>query len=305
METTTMKISFTNDFIATDRFEREYEEELREDPEVREDIIRHGLVVNMFLDDVLIGECFGISPSNYVLLVDKGQGFYHSEEDAIDDVDMNDRESVYVWSTTILFPFRGLGYGKKLREEFAKYASYKGYAKLVGHATSMDIFTIVKRMGAIDHEKGMHRNWFGTNRTAYFYTQFLPQTKEWNCGPFALAYLLEMKEHTYNIHDLEISLCTDPERGTDPQYIEKFLAYKQIPFKVVGKKLEPNSIIDITVDTPEGKEGHWITVIGEVPGFYLWKVYDPAIGVVIYSEEFLQNRWYSVRYGKFLGFALL
>ena len=305
METKTMIISFTNDFIATDRFEREYEEEIREGPEVREDIIRHGLVVNMFLDDVLIGECFGISPSNYVLLVDKGQGFYHSEEDAIDDVDMYDRESVYVWSTTILSQFRGMGYGKKLREEFARYASYKGYAKLLGHATSQSMVNIITDLGGIFHEKGVHYDWFGTKRVAHFYTQFLPQTKEWNCGPFALAYLLEMKEHPYNIHDLEISLCTDPERGTDPQYIEKFLAYKQIPFKAVGTKLESNSIIDITVDTPEGKEGHWVTIIGASPGFHLWQVYDPDKGVVIYSEEFLQNRWYSVRYGKFLGFALL
>jgi len=303
METKTMIISFTNDFIATDRFEREYEEEIREDPEVREEIIRHGLVVNMFLDDVLIGECFGISPHDYLCLLSKD--ITYTQEDYISDVDMNDHESVYVWSTTISFPFQGLGYGKKLREEFARYASYKGYAKLVGHATSKSMVHIVKEMGGIFHWAARHELWFGTNRTAHFYTQFLPQTKEWNCGPFALAYLLEMKEHTYNIHDLEISLHTDPERGTDPQYIEKFLAYKQIPFKAVGTKLESNSIIDITVDTPEGKEGHWVTVIGEVPGFHLWKVYDPAIGIVTYSEEFLLNRWYSVRYGKFLGFALL
>jgi GNAT superfamily N-acetyltransferase len=298
-----MEISFTNDFIATDRFENEYEEELREEPELREDIIRHGLVVNMFLDDVLIGECFGISPHDYLCLLSKD--ITYTQEDYISDVNMSDRESVYVWSTTILPQFRGMGYGKKLREEFARYASYKGYAKLLGHATSQSMVNIVTDLGGIFHEKGVHYDWFGTKRVAHFYTQFLPQTKEWNCGPFALAYLLEMKEHTYNIHDLEISLHTDPERGTDPQYIEKFLAYKQIPFKAVGKKLEPNSIIDITVDTPEGKEGHWITVIGEVPGFHLWKVYDPAIGIVTYSEEFLLNRWYSVRYGKFLGFALL
>jgi GNAT superfamily N-acetyltransferase len=304
METETMEISFTNDFIATERFENEYEEELQEDPEVREAIIRHGLVVYMWLDDVLVGECFGISPYECNQLI-KEEQIYEGEEDVIADIDMSDRESVYVWSTTLVPQMRGLGYGKVLREEFANYASRKGYAKLVGHATSESMVHIVKEMGGIFHWAARHELWFGTSRTVHFYTQFLPQTKEWNCGPFALAYLLEMKEHTYNIHDLEISLHTGPERGTDPQYIEKFLAYKQIPFKVLGNKLEPNSIIDITVDTPDGKEGHWITVIGEAPGFHLWKVYDPAIGVITYSEEFLLNRWYSVRYGKFLGFALL
>jgi GNAT superfamily N-acetyltransferase len=304
MGTQVQVITYTYYFIDTDIFENEYEEELREDHDTREDIIRHGLVVSMWLDDVLIGECFGISPDAYVKQICSRQGYW-SESDRIEDVNMEDNESIYVWSTTILPHFQGLGYGKKLREEFARYASEKGYAKLVGHATSIDMFTIVKRMGAIDHEKGMHRNWYDTNRTAYFYTQFLTQTKDWNCGPFALAYLLEMKEHTYNTHDLEISLHTTPERGTDPQDIEKFLAHKQIPYKVLGTKLEPNSIIDITVSTPKGEEGHWITIIEKSRGFHLWKVYDPDKGVDTYSEEFILNRWYSTRYGKFLGFALL
>jgi GNAT superfamily N-acetyltransferase len=296
-----MEISFTNDFIATDRFENEYEEDLREEPEVREEIIRHGLVVYMFLDDKLIGECFGISPHDYMCILDKGLGSYYGGDDNIVDVDMSDRESVYVWSTTILPEFRGMGYGRVLREEFANYASRKGYAKLLGHATSQSMVHIIREMGGIFHLKGIHEEWFGTSRTARFYTQFLPQTRDWNCGPTALAYLLEMKEHTYTIDSLEISLHTDPDMGTSPTNIKKFLEYKKIPFKEIGKKLAPNSIIDITVDG----DGHWVALKEQNPSTDNWWGYDPAQGYVQFQEKYLLENWHSPRYGIHQGFTLL
>jgi len=304
MKAKTMEISFTNDFRATDRFENEYEEELREEPELREDIIRHGLVVNMFLDDKLIGECFGINPHDYMCILDKGQGFYYGGDDDIVDVDMSDRESVYVWSTTIHSAFRNMGYGKQLREEFANYASRKGYAKLLGHATTAAMVQILGTMGAIFRKSAIHEDWFGTDRTAHFYTQFLPQTRDWNCGPFALAYLLEMNEHPYSISNLEISLHADPDVGTSPANIKKFLEYKKIPFKKMEKKLAPNSIIDITVD----EDGHWITLIKKTEQMAnVWWVFDPwpGEGYKVVDEKYLMDNWHSPRYGEYHGFTLL
>jgi GNAT superfamily N-acetyltransferase len=303
MKAKTMEISFTNDFIATERFENEYEEELREEPEVREEIIRHGLVVNMFLDDVLVGECFGITPYEYAAVIDEGQGYYR-EDDAITDVSMTDNESVYVWSTTLVPQFRGLGYGKKLREEFARYASSKGYAKLVGHATSKSMVCLAESMGAIFRKSAVHPNWFGTDRTAHFYTQFLPQTKEYNCGPFALAYLLETNGMTYNTTDLEISLLTNSEYGTSPGAIQSFLIRKNIPHACGGKVLKPNSIIDITVD----EDGHWITLIKKTEQMGdVWWVFDPwpGEGYKVVDTGYLMSNWHSPRYGLFQGFTLL
>ena len=296
-----MEISFTNNYIATDIFELQYEEELREDTETREDIIRTGLVVNMFLDDVLIGECFGITPIDYMWVMDKGQGLYN-DEDAIEDVDMADDESVYVWSTTVLPQYRGFGYGKKLREEFARHASEECYSKLVGHATSPKMMRIVKNLGGIFHKKGVHKNWFDTERTAHFYTQFLTQTKDYNCGTFALAYLLELKGYpSASLEELEKNLKTNDEFGTSPSAIQAFLKKNKIAHRSM-KTLEPDSIIDITVDG----DGHWMTLISEYKGnLGLWHVYDPEEGYVTHTTEYLEENWVSPRYGKNKGFTLL
>jgi len=299
MKAKTMEISFTNDFIATDRFEKLYEEELREEPEDREDIIRHGLVVKMFLDDVLIGECFGITPYEYAFVLDNGQGFY-DEEDAITDVDMSDHESVYVWSTTILPAFRGMGYGKQLRTEFARYASEIGYAKLLGHATSQSMVHIIQDLGGIFHLKGIHEEWFGTKRAAHFYTQFLTQNKDYNCGPFALAYLLETKGHTFSIEYLEKRLHTTNEMGTSPRDIEAFLVAEDMHY-MRTKKLAPNSMIDITVEN----DGHWVVIMEQDPSTNDWWGYDPNQGCVKFQERYLLKNWHSPRYGIHKGFTLL
>jgi GNAT superfamily N-acetyltransferase len=303
MGTQVQVVTYSFNYIDTPIFEEEYEEELREDEQTRRDIISNGLVVYMWLDETLIGECYGITPYEYAYAIDQGQGFY-DEEDAISDVDMSDRESVYVWSTTILPQYQGGGYGRKLREEFARYASEKGYAKLVGHATTQTMVHIARSQGAIFHLKGIHEEWFGTKRTAHFYTQFLPQTKDWNCGPTALAYLLEMKEHTYGIHTLEVSLHSNPEEGTSPANIKKFLEYKKIPFKEMRKELVPNSIIDITVDG----DGHWITLIKKTEKMAdVWWVFDawPGEGYKVIDEKYLMENWHSPRYGKYCGYTLL
>jgi GNAT superfamily N-acetyltransferase len=294
-----MTIRFVYEYIDTDKFETLYEEELREEKEIRDAVIRNGLVVYMYLDDVLIGESFGISPNEYMVRLDEGQGSYY-KEDAIVDVNMDDKESIYVWSTTILPHFRGMGYGKKLREEFTRYASKMGYAKLVGHSTSPTMTGIMKDLGAIFRKSAVHKKWFGTRRTAHFYTQFLTQTKEFNCGPFALAYLLETKEMTYNTHDLEISLKTTNEYGTSPDNIGKFLKTKKIPFKLV-KELEPNSMIDINI----GGDGHWITIVRQNPSTGNWWSYDPDQGYVQFQATYLAENWYSPRYGKHQGFTLI
>lgn len=291
-----MEVNFSYAYIDTDLFELEYEEELREDTDLRKDIINHGLVLYVYDKDFLVGECFGISPVNFACILNQGQGF--DEEDAIVDADMADSESVYVWSTTILPKFRGLGYGKLLRQEFAKYASKMGYAKLIGHATSPGMVHIAKDLGAIFRESAVHHDWYSTNRTAYFYTQFLTQTKEYNCGPFALAYLLETKGHTFLTEDLEKQLSTNNEYGTNPTHIEKFLQRNKIQYRRT-KELVPNSVIDITVEN----DGHWITLIQKMND--MWQVYDPDRGIRFAGHKELLRDWHSPRYGIRQGFTLL
>jgi GNAT superfamily N-acetyltransferase len=295
----TMEISYTYDYIDTDIFEEQYELSLREDDrEHREAIIKLGLCVYMYVDGILMGECFGITPYDYLSIVD-------GPNDIL-DADMSDEESIYVYSTTILPEFRGQGYGKILRKEFGRVSSFHGYAKLIGHATSPSMVRIAENLGAIFRKDAVHPNWFGSSRTAYFYTQFLTQTNDYNCGPFALSYLLESKGHTYTTEYLERALSTNPEKGTDPHEIIHFLCKEKIPFTNTSEQhLRPDSIIDITVDTPEGEDGHWVTIARHFSKDNLFQIYDPAKGLYLVSQSYLQDRWYSPRYGEYQGFTLL
>jgi len=187
-----MSTQFKTEYNPTMAFEDCYEEELRIDPEERKDIIESGLVVYMYGPYGLIGECYGATPSALEFI-----------DETPEDCSPEDDESIYVYSTTVLPEYQGKGYGKQLIEAFARHVSDQGYVKLVGHATTPAMKHLRQNQGAIFHSKGIHEKWFGTDRIAHFYTQFLTQDKEYNCGPVALAYLLERMGTSYLVYDLE------------------------------------------------------------------------------------------------------
>jgi GNAT superfamily N-acetyltransferase len=274
-------------------FEECYEEELRIDPEERKDIIESGLAIYMYSPYGLIGECYGATPFALEFI-----------DETPEDCLPYDDESIYVYSTTVLPEYRGKGHGKQLIEEFARYTSDQGHVKLVGHATTLAMKHLREQQGAIFHSKGVHEKWFGTDRTAHFYTQFLTQDKDYNCGPMALAYLLERMGTSTLVYKLEEALDTDEEYGTSPESIEDYLRDKKIPYEKTGTHLTPNSIIDITVGEPGDEDGHWIVLI-EPQGSDWFKVYDPETGLVAMKNDLLLNKWHSPRYGKNRGFTLL
>jgi GNAT superfamily N-acetyltransferase len=288
-----MNIQFKTDYNPTMVFEECYENELRIDPEERKDIIKSGLVIYMYGPYGLIGECYGATPFALEFI-----------DETPEDCSPDDDESIYVYSTTILPSYQGKGHGKQLIEAFARHASDQGYVKLVGHATTPAMKHLREQQGAIFHEKGIHEKWYGTDRTAHFYTQFLTQDKDYNCGPVALAYLLERMGTSALVYDLEDLLVTEEEYGTDPKSIEYYLRDKKIPYERTGMYLRPNSIIDITVGEPGDEDGHWIVLI-EPQGSNWYKVYDPETGLGAVMNEVLMNKWHSPRYGKNQGFTLL
>jgi GNAT superfamily N-acetyltransferase len=288
-----MNITFKYEYNRTMKFEECYEEELRISPEERKDIIKSGLVVYMQGSCGLIGECYGATPFALEFIDE-------TPEDCVPE----DDESIYVYSTTILPMYQGQGYGKALIEEFARHASDQGYVKLVGHATTPAMRYIREQQGAILHKKGVHEKWFGTNRTAHFYTQFLTQDKDYNCGPMALAYLLERRGRRFLVYDLEAHMDTDEEYGTSPESMEDFLRAHKIPYEKTGFYFRPNSIIDITVGDPGEEDGHWIVII-EPQGSDWYEVYDPETGLGAMKSEVLFDKWHSPRYGKNQGFTLI
>jgi GNAT superfamily N-acetyltransferase len=257
--------------------------------EERKDIIESGLVVYLQGTSGLIGECYGATPFQLEFI-----------DETPEDCSSEDDESVYVYSTTILPGYQNQGYGKLLIEEFARHASDQGYVKLVGHATSPAMKYLREKQGAILHSKGIRENWYGTDRTAHFYTQFLTQDKDYNCGPMALAYLLERMGTSTLVYDLEETLDTDEENGTSPQSIEDFLRSNKIKYNIPNH-LQPDSIIDITIE----EDGHWVVLNKQDESTGDWWGYDPEKGLVKFQNRYLQNNWVSPRYGEKRGFKLL
>jgi len=292
-----MNTHFKYDYNRTVKFEECYEDDLRIDPEERKDIIKSGLVVYIQGSCGLIGECYGATPFALEFI-----------DETPEDCHPLDEESIYVCNTKILPMYQGQGYGKALIEEFARHASDQGYVKLVGHATTPAMKHLREKQGAIFHEKGIHEKWYGTDRTAHFYTQFLTQDKDHNCGPVALAYLLERLGKSFLVYYLEAYMGTDEEYGTSPESMEDFLRDKKIPYERTGTYLRPNSIIDITVGEPGDEDGHWIVLNDmyySTEGSMYWNVYDPEKGLIIYTHEMILKMWNSPRHGKNKGFKLL
>jgi ABC-type bacteriocin/lantibiotic exporter with double-glycine peptidase domain len=167
-----------------------------------------------------------------------------------------------------------------------------GYGKLYGHATSKAMQALRVKQGAIFHPSGITHNWYGTERTAYFYTQFLTQTKEYTCGVFALAYLLELRGIRYSFEYLEHYLNTTEEDGTNPKNIQKFLSNRKI------KHTRPLTLQEYSiVDFFHEDDGHWITLLDE-KNDREFNVYDPNEGYTSMSKQYILDNWYSPRYGK-------
>lgn len=285
-----MSIGFSYDYIETSKFENLFEEELQIDREVRKDIINAGIVVYITHKGRVIGESYGISPADLKWTVG---------EDTEDVMDSDD-ESIYVCSTAILPNFQGLGYGNTLIQEFSSHASDCGYVKVLGHATTQRMVDARKKRGAIFRKGAVHGKWYGTERTAHFYTEFLTQNKDYNCGPMSLAYLLERKGHSFLVEDLEHMLKTTEESGTCPESMESFLSEIGVEYKIPKKDLMPNSIIDITVDG----DGHWVVLNEQDSTTGDWLGYDPDRGYVTFDNEYLKTNWVSPRYGKCRGLYL-
>jgi|SRR5882762_8770518 len=129
------------------------------------------------------------------------------------------------------------------------------------------------------------------------------QNKEYNCGVYALRFLLGL----YSVHvtpeELEIIMGTTEQDGTSHDGIRKGLSH--FNFKWVSwydshisslQEFLP-AIINYQYEDEEGKEGHYSVVLGQGNGFFT--IYNPATGEIETLDcELLEKNWYSERYGK-------
>jgi GNAT superfamily N-acetyltransferase len=134
-------------------FEDAYEESLQLDEEEKRRIIDDGVAVWMFVDSVLAGECYGLTPAKL-------------NED-VPDVPRNEPLSIYCYSSTVLPQFQGRGLSKLLVAYWNGLVRGKGFTKVVGHATDSRIATVRSSFGV--RFGAVRPNWFGTARTAHYY----------------------------------------------------------------------------------------------------------------------------------------
>lgn len=140
------------------------------------------------------------------------------------------------------------------------------------------------------------------------------QTKEYNCGPAAVAYFCDavgIKLPYPNLLDvLETLLHTTPEDGTNHERIAAFLGdYETIRYGTLA--LHEVKLPMIASIQSEG-DGHYvvvtdITLCATVGGKLVGEVwyFDPATGLVHREgwKKFVKN-WHSNRYGEFWGLCL-
>ena len=156
-------ITFHNDIPVeqTMIFEEVYEKELQNDLDEKFDLLTEAgdLAVYMKVDNRLVGEIIGCHLGNL--------------NEKIEDCAEISNSAIYCYSTTILPPFQGNGLAKILKAYWLGICKmrfiemYSAKALIVGHSTSAAMKHINEEFGAKHIIE--HKNWYRTNRIAWFY----------------------------------------------------------------------------------------------------------------------------------------
>ncbi len=141
-------------------FEDVYERQLRMDIRSKFDIVSNGIVVWMFVDGALAGECYGLSSR-----------ICEEVESDIEDMPSGATDAIYCYSTTLLPQFHGRGLAKILVAYWNGLARGASFRRVFGHATSPAMVAVRTFFGATFG--AVHPNWYGTTRSAHFYEQLL------------------------------------------------------------------------------------------------------------------------------------
>jgi hypothetical protein len=163
-----LKITFTDreriTIADTMAFEACFEPELRLTFDEKADILDVGEGAWMFVDGTLAGETYGATPA----------AIYERTGEEIEDCHNDDECSFYVYSTSFLPQYRGLGLAPVFMAHFQGFLTGKlrprwVHDKLIGHATTPHMISLREMFGATFG--ATHANWCGSPRTAVFYEQ--------------------------------------------------------------------------------------------------------------------------------------
>jgi GNAT superfamily N-acetyltransferase len=139
-----------------------FEPELRISFDEKQDIISNNCKSTwLFINDKTAGEIY---TEDNIILTTKDKNF----------VDIYDSKyynllTAYVHSCAILPKFQGKGYGRLLYAYHLGYLKANNFSLLIGHSTSPEMDKLNKFFNAKFIPSGVHKNWYGTKRTAKFY----------------------------------------------------------------------------------------------------------------------------------------
>jgi GNAT superfamily N-acetyltransferase len=159
-----MRLAFTDRWPlrATMIFERTYHRNLRMSFEDKRKLLstRNSIVVWMYEPESrrLIGETYGVP-------IDAALG---DVDEATSDLQRFAKtRTLYVYSTTILPRYQGMGFGKILKAYLLGRAFQAGYRVLIGHARQGPSVALNVHFGA--ELRGRHANWYKTGEAYWFY----------------------------------------------------------------------------------------------------------------------------------------
>lgn len=125
------------------------------------------------------------------------------------------------------------------------------------------------------------------------------QDRDWNCGIFCLAFVLELFGMKPDIRTLERTAGVTAADGTPHGVFEgvlvrygiKWISKRGTSLAVLAKNLPA------IVNYQAYRDGHYAVFLTCRRGVF--SVYDPAVGqIVLLSADRFLPRWFSRRYGK-------
>ncbi|WP_301017329.1 GNAT family N-acetyltransferase [Thiothrix sp.] len=283
-------------------FEGVYEPDLRSDLKDKAEMLREGDTSWLFVNGNLAGEAQSIE-------VKKLCDMEEDEMADIDDPRYLTEKTSYLYSFTTLPAYQGKGLGKLLFAYHLGYLTSKGYPLVVSHCTAPGMEALCHDFGALFTEDGVHKNWYGTKRTArfceirMFNTLRYKQTTDYNCGVFALLYLIENLSPVFTEKYISAYLKPAQRDGTGCESIVYFMRRNRISF-AFGNHQKLTNHRPMLVRYMDDKDEHYSVIIHSTRRTV--SMLDPWVGkaVTVRRKDFEKN-WHSKRYGKRWGLYLL
>lgn len=131
----------------------------------------------------------------------------------------------------------------------------------------------------------------------------LKQSSDFNCGAYALHFLLGLYGVECGVEEVEKRLCTTEKNGTSHEDIKRVLKH----FNFNYTSFENSNLVTLKTFLPAiinyqyDEDGHYSVILGKGNGFFV--LYNPYNGEVEkINDTELEKTWYSDRYGA--GFLL-